>query len=134
MLFETKSMPRFQMERIVFDTMEFFEDGAVAVALLWRADIDRTGADMDDLDSIASLARQIEGVQIGITLTENKDGTVKASVRTTKEVDASAICRKCGGGGHLRAGGASFPEGVDVNEAKRRILQAAEEGYREREA
>ena len=96
-LFETKTMPRFQMERIIFDTMEFYEDGAIAVAVLWRADIDRTGADMDDLDSIASLTRQIEGVQIGITLTENKDGTVKASVRTTKEMDASAICRKCGG-------------------------------------
>ena len=126
-----KSWPRFQMERIIFDTMEFSHDNHIALAILWRADIDRTGADMDDLDSIASLTRQIEGVQVGITLTENKDHTVKASVRTTKEVDASAICRKCGGGGHLRAGGASFPAGVDVAEAKRRILQAAEEVYRE---
>lgn len=126
-LFETKTMPRFQMERIIFDTMEFYEDGAIAVALLWRADIDRTGADMDDLDSIASLTRQIEGVQIGITLTENKDGTVKASVRTTKEMDASAICKKCGGGGHIRAGGASFDCGM--KEAKAAILAAAQEQY-----
>ena len=126
-LFETKTMPRFQMERIIFDTMEFYEDGAIAVAVLWRADIDRTGADMDDLDSIASLTRQIEGVQIGITLTENKDGTVKASVRTTKEMDASAICRKCGGGGHIRAAGASFDCGMD--EAKAAILKAAQEQY-----
>lgn len=126
-LFETKTMPRFQMERIIFDTMEFYEDGAIAVALLWRADIDRTGADMDDLDSIASLTRQIEGVQIGITLTENKDGTVKASVRTTKEMDASAICKKCGGGGHIRAGGASFDCGME--EAKAAILAAAQEQY-----
>lgn len=126
-LFETKTMPRFQMERIIFDTMEFYEDGAIAVALLWRADIDRTGADMDDLDSIASLTRQIEGVQIGITLTENKDKTVKASVRTTKEMDASAICKKCGGGGHIRAGGASFDCGME--EAKAAILAAAQEQY-----
>lgn len=126
-LFETKTMPRFQMERIIFDTMEFYEEGAIAVALLWRADIDRTGADMDDLDSIASLTRQIEGVQIGITLTENKDGTVKASVRTTKEMDASAICKKCGGGGHIRAGGASFDCGME--EAKAVILAAAQEQY-----
>lgn len=126
-LFETKTMPRFQMERIIFDTMEFYEDGTIAVALLWRADIDRTGADMDDLDSIASLTRQIEGVQIGITLTENKDGTVKASVRTTKEMDASAICKKCGGGGHIRAGGASFDCGME--EAKAAILKAAQEQY-----
>ena len=54
-------------------------------------------------------------------------------MRTTKEVNASAICRKCGGGGHVRAGGASFPAGVDVNEAKRRILQAAEDVYNESE-
>ena len=66
-LFEVKSWPRFQMERIIFDTMEFFHDHRTALAILWRADIDRTGADMDDLDSIASLTRQIEGVQIGIT-------------------------------------------------------------------
>ena len=126
-LFETKTMPRFQMERIIFDTMEFYEDGTIAVALLWRADIDRTGADMDDLDSIASLTRQIEGVQIGITLTENKDGTVNASVRTPKEMDASAICKKCGGGGHIRAGGASFDCGME--EAKAAILAAAQEQY-----
>ena len=123
-LFEVKSWPRFQMERILFDTMEFYDDHSVALAILRRADIDRTGADMDDLDSIASLTRQIEGVQVGLTLTENKDGTVKASVRTTKEVDASAICSKCGGGGHLRAGGASFPAGVDAEEAKKRLLAA----------
>ena len=126
-LFETKTMPRFQMERIIFDTMEFYEDGAIAVALLWRADIDRTGADMDDLDSIASLTRQIEDVQIGITLTENKNGTVKASVRTTKEMDASAICKKCGGGGHIRAAGASFDCGME--QAKAAILKAAQEQY-----
>lgn len=81
-LFETKSRPRFEMERIVFDTMEFHENGAIAVAVLWRRDIDHAGADMDDLDSIASLTRQIEGVQIGITLTEKPDGTVRVSVRT----------------------------------------------------
>ncbi|MDY3618140.1 DHH family phosphoesterase [Agathobaculum sp.] len=126
-LFETKSRPRFDMERIVFDTMEFTEDGAIALAMLWRRDIDNTGADMDDLDSIASLTRQVEGVQIGLTLTENADGTVKASVRTTKEMDASAICKKVGGGGHIRAAGASFDCGMD--EARERLLAAAREQY-----
>ena len=126
-LFETKSRPRFEMERIVFDTMEFYEDGAIAVAVLWRRDIDHVGADMDDLDSIASLTRQIEGVQIGITLTEKPDGTVRVSVRTTKEMDASAICQKVGGGGHVRAAGASFTCGM--NEAKAEMLRVAEEQF-----
>ena len=33
MLFETKSRPRFEMERIVFDTMEFYEDGEEIVSV-----------------------------------------------------------------------------------------------------
>ena len=109
MLFETKSRPRFDMERILFEKMEFHAAGKVALATLYRADIDRTGATMDDLDSIAALPRQIEGVEIGLTLTENSDGTCKISVRTTKEVDAAALCTKVGGGGHLRAAGATLP-------------------------
>ncbi len=128
-IFETKTYARFQMERIVFDTMEFLREGAIACVILRRADINRTGADMDDLDSIASLTRQIEGVQVGITLTENADGTSKASVRTTKEVDASAICAKLGGGGHLRAAGANLTCSVD--EMRHQILQAAQEVYDE---
>ena len=124
-LFETKSRPRFEMERIVFDTMEFHEDGAIAVAVLWRKDIDRVGADMDDLDSIASLTRQIEGVQIGITMTEKADGTVRVSVRTTREMDASAICKRVGGGGHVRAAGASFTCGMDEAE----MLRVAKEQF-----
>ena len=130
-LFEVKSWPRFQMERIIFDTMEFLMDGKIALAIIRRADINRTGADMDDLDSIASLTRQIEGVQVGITITENTDGTSKISVRTTKEVDASAICAKCGGGGHLRAGGASLSCGPD--EARDQIVEAARQVYAESE-
>ena len=123
-LFETKSRPRFDMERIIFDTMEFFEDGQIALATLYRADIDRTGATQDDLDSIAALPRQIEGVEIGLTITENKDGTAKVSVRTTREVDASALCAQVGGGGHLRAAGASFDSLAEAREAMLRISRA----------
>lgn len=126
-LFETKSRARFEMERIVFETMEFLRDGKIALAMLYRRDIDRTGSDQDDLDSIASLTRQVEGVEIGITVTENKDGTAKISVRTTKEVDASAICKKLGGGGHFRAAGASCDCGAEA--ARELILKAAGEVY-----
>lgn len=125
-LFETKTRPRFEMERILFDTLEFLEDGKIAVATLYRKDIDKTGATPDDLDSIASVPRQIEGVQVGLTFTENRDGTVKASVRTTKEVDASALCAKCGGGGHLRAAGASF---ASLAEAREKLIGYAQAVY-----
>ncbi len=126
-LFEMKSYPRFQMERIIMDTMEFCENGAIALAMIWLRDKEKVGADKDDLDAISSLTRQVEGVKVGLTLTEHEDGTARLSVRTTKEVDASEICRKFGGGGHKRAAGASIECGMD--EARVRVLEAAREVY-----
>ena len=82
---------------------------------------------LSSLDGAKATAIQIEGVQIGITLTEKPDGTVRVSVRTTKEMDASAICQKVGGGGHVRAAGASFTCGM--NEAKAEMLRVAEEQF-----
>ncbi len=127
-LFETKTYPRFRMERVIFDTMEFYENGAIAMAVLRRDDIEKAGAEKDDLDAISSLARQVEGVEVGLTLTESEDRTaVRLSVRTTKEVDASEICRRFGGGGHKRAAGASIECRMD--EAKGKILGAAREVF-----
>lgn len=126
-LFEIKTHARIGMECRVFSGMEFYQEEKIALAQIFRKDIEETNADMDDLDAIAALPRQVDGVQIGITLTENKNGTVKASVRTTKEMDASKICAAVGGGGHLRAAGASFSCGME--KAKALILKAAEDEY-----
>lgn len=123
-LFELKSRARINMERILFENMEFYQDGKIAMMTMYRKDVDVTGATVDDLDSISGLPRQIEGVQVGVTFTENKDGTCKISVRTTKEVDASAICAKVGGGGHLRAAGASFESVEQAQREMREITQA----------
>lgn len=130
-LFEVKSWARLQMECFILQKIEFFNDKKVAVARISRDIIDKTGADMDDLDSIASLTRQIEGVEVGITLIENKDGIIKASVRTTKEVSACEICTKCGGGGHVRASGAMFDKSVDMQRACDMIVNATMEVYEE---
>jgi len=121
-LFEVKSRARMQVERLICDTVEFAKDGAIAIVTLLRKDLDRIGATKDDLDSISSLARQIEGVDIGITLTEDADGSVKISVRTIKS-NAGAICAPLGGGGHLRAAGAAMR--CSIEDAKKAVLQAA---------
>ncbi len=127
-LFETKSRARYEIERMLFSSMEFYREGKIAVACITLEARQRTGADWDDLDAIAGIPRQIEGVEVGLTLTELKNGDTKVSVRTTKEVDASAICTQVGGGGHLRAAGATLPCGTQ--ETIRRLLEATERVYR----
>ena len=60
-----------------------------------------------------------------ITLREKEANRFKASVRTYDPVDASIICRKLGGGGHIRAAGCELK--MPFDEARSTILAAVRE-------
>lgn len=78
-----------------------------------------------DVEGAASLPRQIEGVQIGVTVKEKEDGTVKISLRTNPPASAAEICGEFGGGGHAGAAGCSFP-GLSIEEAAEKMKEACE--------
>lgn len=105
-LFGIKSRARLAVESLLVQTMRFEAEGQIAIAVIPLHELIKTGATEDDLDSIASFPRSIEGVDIGITIKETVDGC-KISVRTGQS-NAAAICAVLGGGGHLRAAGAYY--------------------------
>jgi len=103
--FEKRSRARIELERLIYNGMRFYLDGKVAsiyISIKMRL---RTGVDEDDIDDLSTLPRRVEGVVAGISAYEQKDGSIKMSVRTTEEVDASEVCAALGGGGHPRAAG-----------------------------
>jgi phosphoesterase RecJ-like protein len=60
-------------------------------------------------------------VEVGITLKENGEGNWRISLRTNGIVNASQVCEKMGGGGHVRAAGARLDGSLD--EVKNKVLQ-----------
>lgn len=103
--FEKKTMARSKIERLVYEGLSFRANGRIASIYITQAMRVQTGATDDDVDEFSSIPRQIEGVDAGITVYEQKDGSMKISLRTTACVDASEICAVFGGGGHTRAAG-----------------------------
>ncbi len=108
-MFETKTRTYAALERLALDGMEFFYDGKCALITITREMFAHSGSDENECDGIAAISRQIEGVLVGVTMRERRDGTYKASVRTHSPVDASAICGRLGGGGHPNAAGCQLP-------------------------
>ena len=104
-MFETKTMGDFMLEKMCLDSLEVFGEGKVALIAVTKAMLSECGVDKAALDAIKPLTRQIEGVEIGITIKEESDGKTGISVRTGENYDASAICAHFGGGGHVRAAG-----------------------------
>lgn len=104
-MFETKTMGDFMLQKMCLDTLEVYGGGKVAVITVTKDMLAQCGVDKSALDAIKPITRQIEGVEIGITVKEEKDGKTGISVRTGEGYDASAICAHFGGGGHVRAAG-----------------------------
>ena len=104
-IFDTKSWDRILLEQMIYSTMEFYLDKKCCVITITRAMLEETGVDEGEVDGISGLARSIEGVEIGVTIREKANGQHKVSIRTSEIVNASAICQKLGGGGHIRAAG-----------------------------
>ncbi len=105
-LFVVKSKQLFELERMAMENIRFFRDSAIAVMPITLDMMRRSGATEDDTDGIATLPRQIQGVEVGITMREVAPDEYRISARSDGRIDVSAICQRLGGGGHVRASGA----------------------------
>ena len=104
-MFETKSMNSIMLEKLCLQSLEFYAEGRVAVITVTKDMLESCNCDKSDLDAIKPITRQIEGVEIGITVKQEDNGKTGLSVRTSENSDASLICAHFGGGGHARAAG-----------------------------
>lgn len=121
-MFETKTKTYAALERMALDSMEYFFDGKCAMTVITQEMFEKSGSSENECEGIAALPRQIEGVRVGVTVRQRRNGTFKASVRSHDPVDASAICAKLGGGGHRNAAGCSLP--YTLEQAKEKLLEA----------
>lgn len=120
-MFDTKTMNSLMFERMCLETLEIFAGGRVAVISVTGEMLEKCGVDKSALDSIKPLTRQIQGVEIGVTVKQEDSGAVGVSVRTGESYDASAICGHFGGGGHIRASGCEL-KGLSVAEVKDKVI------------
>lgn len=124
-MFETKSKTYVNLERLALNGLQLFCKDRVAVMTVTQEMYAKTGSNEQETEALAPLTRQIEGVEIGITIREKKDKTCKASLRTYESVNAAELAKFFGGGGHAQAAACRFD--CSVEEAKKRIIEKCAE-------
>jgi bifunctional oligoribonuclease and PAP phosphatase NrnA len=94
-----------------------YEGGRMIVSDLERSDFAAAGAEEPFSEGIIDFLRAVEGTELVALIREppTQDGpTRRISLRTRAEgIDASAIARKSGGGGHRQAAGFSSEASVE---------------------
>lgn len=112
-LFDTKSKSQLIAEQNAISSLKYLFNDRVAIISITQKMIEDNNTQESDFVSVSSLPRMIEGIEIGITIKEKKDGTHKISVRTNDLYDASQICSMFGGGGHKKAAGCLIEQDYD---------------------
>lgn len=131
-LFESRSHARVEAEKEALESMQFFFDDRCAMICLTWDQIRHAGVAGAELEDLTSLPRSVEGVQVGLTLRQQPDGSFKISVRTDRSMNASDIARRLGGGGHPRAAGCEISGNLE--NAKRAVLEEVQKALDRRDA
>lgn len=127
-MFEVKSRGRIKIEMAVTDIMEYYLDGRCTMICVTTDILDRWGVDESELEGIAGIPLQIEGVEVGVTIKQRDETNFKISMRSANKVNVSNICASLGGGGHIKAAGCLLSGTLD--EVKKQIIDAVAEGMK----
>lgn len=112
-LFISKPINKMQFESDIIANLRFFINGKVSVSVVTYDIIAKHGLTDADTGGVEQLGKAPEGVELAITLKQRDDG-YKVSMRSSDELDCSAICAAFGGGGHHSAAGCFFKETPEV--------------------
>ena len=107
-MFDIKSKARLMVEQYILSSMEYYMDDKCAIASVTLETIEETGLASEDFEGISGMTVQPEGVKVGVIIKEKDPGKFKISMRSASEIDVSDICRKFGGGGHVKAAGCTL--------------------------
>ena len=124
-----KSKAHCELEKLIYNRLEFLEDGKIAIAYLTLDDYENVKAEIGDDEGLVEMLRDIEDVEVAILLKE-KQGTngFKASLRSHETINVSDICMMLGGGGHRGAAGC-FVSGP-LEQAKIKVINAVKQGLK----
>ena len=117
MLFQRDRLSRLRLLAKAYETIEMCCDGKVAFVEVTREMMEITGAIKEDTDTIVNSVRAIAPVEVACMLREDDEG-IKISLRSKNYADVSEIAQKHGGGGHIRAAGATIKGEFDFEKIK----------------
>ncbi len=121
--FQTVSHKELQLQSMLVESMDWYDDGATVIGAISQADMERIHATKEDSEELASFANKIEGVKVAATLRQLGERVWKLSLRTDGSLNATRACALLGGGGHAAAAGATIND-VNEKQARERVLSA----------
>jgi phosphoesterase RecJ-like protein len=113
-LHERESLARLLLAGRALSRAEVDLGGRLIHTWIARADFDAVGALPSDSEDLINLTLAVEGAQVAVILVEQPGGRFKVSFRSRCDVDCSRLAETFGGGGHVKASGATLQGSLET--------------------
>ena len=123
-LFASKSHAQLTAEGEAARRLKLWCDGRVASVAMPYADRIELGLSDNDMETVIDIPRSLAGVEVAFFVRQIvAEPKFRVSMRSSVDFDVSAVCRRFGGGGHVRASGCSI-EAPDIATAEKMLVNA----------
>lgn len=122
LLYRNQRLQKLRMTARTVENARLYRNEQVIVGTLSRAEVEAVGGLKADAEGIIDSLRDVETVVVACFLREEGASEVKLSLRAKDRVDCAALARAYGGGGHLRAAGATLH--MSLAEAEAEVTKA----------
>ncbi len=113
-LFQNKHMSYLKLLNSMLGILRKECDGKVVWTKMTKDMIKSSGVSFVDTDVVIDLIRAVKEVEVVIVFRELGDGKTKVSFRSKHTVNVAKLASDFGGGGHVRAAGASVNKQIDT--------------------
>lgn len=131
-VYQSFRLQSLHLKALVLGRITTFERGRIAYSYATQNDLERTGADLDELDGLIDAVRSVEGSQIALFLKAVPGGKVRGNLRSKCGYDVSGVAKTMGGGGHRAAAGFTYKG--DIDEALSAVLPSLRRLLKESDA
>ncbi len=107
-MFQNKSMKNIMIIGKTLSSLNFVNNGLICWGKVEQKTVKEVGAKPEDCFGIVNQMIAIKGVEAAILFNEREDGRTVVDFRSKSIVDVNRIANAFGGGGHLRASGATI--------------------------
>lgn len=116
------SLASLRLKGLMLQNMELFHNGMLSLFCVRVEDMKATGALGMDCESALDESLYLPTVSVALLLKENRDGSIKCSLRCKQEYDVAKIASFYKGGGHKNRAGFILDASYTLQSAREEIL------------
>ena len=124
LVYDTLPLAQVRLESQIIDWMQLFADGKAVISYVTSEKLRELGATYDMTGSCIDVLRKIDSVEICAFVKQHDDGSYKLSLRAKSYANVNAVAKALGGGGHIRAAGATLTG--DLSEVLAKVVSEVE--------